>query len=89
MENASDAKDVVNLLGEIFNKPQRAQKYTQYFDDMLQKVNDTVSKVPQNQRVTALNTILKRLALGHVIGEWWIEQAIGVSVSKDIRISES
>ncbi|QKG29957.1 ABC transporter substrate-binding protein [Campylobacter sp. RM16187] len=88
-KNASDAKDVVNLLGEIFNKPQRAQKYTQYFDDMLQKINNAVSKVSQDKRVTALNTTLKRLALGHIIGEWWIEQAGGVSVSKDIRISES
>lgn len=84
-----DVKEVVNLLGEIFNKPEKAEEYSKYFDDTLEKVNRIVSQIPEDKKVTALNTTLERLSLGHVIAEWWIEAAGGVSVSKEQRKTES
>ncbi|WP_051003987.1 ABC transporter substrate-binding protein [Gottschalkia acidurici] len=88
-KDPEDVKEAVNLLGEIFNKPERAKEYSKYFDETLEKVNNIVSKIPQEKRVTALNTTLERLSLGHLVGEWWIEAAGGVSVSKDDRKTES
>lgn len=88
-KDADDAKKVVDLLGEIFHKPERAQEYDAYFDDMIKKVGDAVAHIPADKKVKVLNTTLKRLALGHEIGEWWIEKAGGISVSKEIRMGES
>lgn len=88
-DEPEDVKEVVNLLGEIFNKPERAEEYSKYFDNTLGKVDKIVSQIPEDKKVTVLNTTLERLSLGHLIGEWWIETAGGISVSKDERKTES
>ncbi len=45
-----DVKEVVNLLGEIFNKPEKAEEYSKYFDDTLEKVNRIVSQIPEDKK---------------------------------------
>lgn len=80
-----DVKEVVNLLGEIFNKQERAESYSKYFDETLSKVEKIASEIPEKETVTALNTALERLSQPHLIAEWWIEAAGGKSVSNDGR----
>lgn len=88
-KDPEDVKEVVNLLGEIFNKPERAEEYSKYFDETIKKVYDIVSQIPEDERKTMLNTTLERLSMGHVIADWWIDAAGGISVSKDDRKGES
>ena len=88
-KDAEDVKDVVNILGEVYDKPERAKEYSEYFDETIEKVNKRVSDIPDEKRVTVLNTTLEKLSYGHLIGEWWIEAAGGTSVSKDARNTES
>lgn len=88
-KDPEDVKEVVNLLGEVFNKPERAKEYSDYFDETIKKVNDRVSNIPEEQRKTVLNTTLERLSMGHIIADWWIDAAGGISVSKDDRKGES
>lgn len=88
-KDPEDVKEVVNLLGQIFNKPERAKEYSEYFDDTIKKVEDIVSKIPKDERKKVLNTSLEKLSMGHAIAEWWIEKAGGISVTKDDRVGET
>ncbi len=88
-EVPEDVKEVVNILGDVFNKPEKAKEYSDYFDQTIAKVNDVVSKIPQDQRVTVLNGGLENLSMGHTIAEWWIESAGGISVTKEARVGDT
>ncbi len=84
-KNPEDVKEAVNLLGQIYNKPERAEEYSKYFDRTLAKVKDTASKISEEKRVRVLNTSLGSLSQPHVIAEWWIEEAGGISVTGGIE----
>ena len=76
-----DNKQIMVLMGEIFNKPERAAEYAQYFDAKIAEINRTVASVPVDQRPKVLSvrqsmTVMKS-------SEWWITEAGGIAVSKD------
>ena len=79
-----DMKKVVSLLGEIFEKEDIAKEYSIYFDESLKKISEIAEKIPEDKRVRVLNTSLESLSLPHVVADWWIEAAGGVSMSKDL-----
>lgn len=87
-EDAEDVKEVVKILGEVFNKPEIVEEYIKYFDETIAKVGSIISKIPEDKKVTVLSSSIQNLSLGHVISEWWIEAAGGISVSKDLRQNE-
>ena len=87
-EDAEDVKEVVKILGEVFDKPEIVEEYIKYFDETMEKVANITSKIPEDKKVTVLSSSIQGLSLGHVISEWWIEAAGGISVSKDIRQNE-
>ncbi len=83
-EDPEDVKEAVNLLGQVYNKPEKAEEYSKYFDDTLAKIKDTVSKIPEEKKIRVLNASLGSLSRPHVIAEWWITEAGGISVTKEV-----
>ncbi len=84
-----DIRQVIRLLGEVFGEQDRAEAYVAYFDETVQRVQRRVADIPEDKRVTVLYIDPQTMANTHLITEWWIEAAGGISVTKPIHRSES
>lgn len=87
--NDNDVKELMTLLGEVYNKQDAARKYLQYFDDTVNRISATAEKIPENERKKVLYITYKTLTVPHKIADWWITKAGGVSVSDAPRETES
>ena len=76
-----DVMELMRLVGEVLNKPAMADKYVKYFEATLQSVSSIVARIPREQRPRVLYCSLRRLTQDHLIAEWWIEAAGGISVT--------
>lgn len=84
-----DVKEAIKLVGEIFNKQDKAEAYAKYFDDSIAKVQEIVKDIPDAEKVNVLNINVKNFSQPHAIAEWWIKQAGGISVTDDGSSVES
>ncbi len=82
-------KQAMTILGQVLNKPAQADAYTKYFDTTLARVNNVIGTVPMESRPKVLYVNLKTLSQPQLIGEWWIRQAGGISVTDNGRMTES
>ena len=84
-----DVKLAVNLMGEVLDAQDRAAEYNTYFDDMVAKAASKTAHLSADQRVKAIYGDVEGLTNPHVISEWWIETAGGVSVTKEKHTKNS
>lgn len=84
-----DVKKVMAIVGKVFNKDVQAQDYIKFFDDTVKKVNTVVTNIPQGQRPKVLYADIEKLSQPHLIVEWWIPTAGGISVTNNGRTTES
>ncbi|MDQ8700842.1 ABC transporter substrate-binding protein [Hyphomicrobium sp. LHD-15] len=84
-----DVKDVMRLLGELYQRQDAAEAYCRYFDDTLAKVSARTEALSLEQRPRVLYASLDRLTQPHRIAEWWIEKAGGRSVTDNGRTAEA
>jgi iron complex transport system substrate-binding protein len=84
-KDPEDIKEAVKVLGEVFDNQKRAEEYVEYFDSTISKVRDTVSKIPEEERVKVLYCSVERMVQPHHVAEWWIETAGGSSVTAGIE----
>ena len=82
-----DVKAVMRVLGDLFEEPEVARAYSDYFDGVLAIVQRKLASNPSRPRV--LYCSLGRLTQPHLIAEWWIDKAGGQSVTADGRVTES
>lgn len=87
--NSTDVKQLMTLMGQVYNNSDRAEEYNQYFDSKLSFVNETVGSVPVEQRPKVLFFSPKTLKVPHKICEWWITEAGGIAVSQNNRTAEA
>jgi len=87
--NDDDVKSLMTLLGDAYNKQDKANSYLQYFDDTVNRISATAEKIPENERKKVLYITYKTMTIPHKIGDWWIEKAGGISVSDAPRATES
>jgi iron complex transport system substrate-binding protein len=87
--NPEDLKRLVRLVGEVLNKPAVAEEYVRYFDDTVKRVAAAESRIPRGKRPRVLSFNVKTLTQDHLIAEWWIEAAGGISVTNNGRSTES
>ncbi len=84
-----DVKACISLLGQVFAKPDVAQRYVRWFDGSLARVQDGLRGLAPGQRPRVLYLQAETLTQPRLIAEWWIPAAGGVSVSDDGRKTES
>ena len=87
--NTEDVKVAVELMGEIFGVQDRADDYNAYFDKMVKKANDLTQDIPSAQRPTVIYGDVTTLTNPHIISEWWVEAAGGVSVTAEAHDKNS
>jgi len=85
-QKPQDVKSCMQVLGEVFGKPERASAYTAYFDSTIARVAQLVQGAGK-PRVLYLQP--DTLTQPRLIAEWWIPAAGGISVSDDGRSTES
>ena len=83
-----DVKALMRLVGEVLNREDAAAQYTRYFDDTVKRVGEVVSRIPRKERPKVLFCNVRSLTQPHLIAEWWIETAGGISVTNNGRSIE-
>lgn len=86
--NTTDVEQLMILMGDIYNNPQRAEEYNQYFESKISEVNEKVTSVPEEEQPKVLFCSPTTLTVPHKICEWWTTQAGGIAVSQNNRTSE-
>ncbi len=84
-----DVKQLMRLVGEVLDRQQAANEYVKYFDDTVTRVRQVVSRIPKEQRPKVLYCNIRGLTQPHLIAEWWIETAGGISVTNNGRKMEN
>lgn len=84
-----DVDVAVRLLGEVLGVQDKAEEYLKYFDSMVAEAESLVASIPEAERKTALYGNVTGYSQPHIIAEWWITAAGGVSVTNNGRTDES
>ncbi|MCC7371678.1 MAG: ABC transporter substrate-binding protein [Chloroflexi bacterium] len=84
-----DVKQVMTLMGQIFDERARAEAYVKTFDEVVGRVHRETSAIPADQRPRVLYFTPATLTQPHAIAEWWIETAGGRSVTREDMKAES
>ena len=87
--DTEDVKTAVSLMGEVLGVEDRADQYNQYFDDMVAKAAERTASLSDDQRRTVIYGDVTTLTNPHIISEWWIEAAGGVSVTAEEHTKNS
>ena len=82
-----DVKVAVNLMGEIFGVQDIAADYISYFDKIVAQAASLSAGISEKKNV--LYGSVTEFKQPHVIAEWWIKQAGGVSVTDNGRGDEA
>ncbi|MDR0840756.1 MAG: ABC transporter substrate-binding protein [Christensenellaceae bacterium] len=80
-----DVKVAVNLMGEVLDKKDIAADYLAYFDAIVQEAADLTSTLADADKRTVLYGNVTKLSQPHIIAEWWIATAGGISVTSEGR----
>lgn len=86
---AEDVKPCMTVLGQVFGKPEVAQRYGAWFDGTVARVQEGLRGVPAEQRPKVLYLQPETLSQPRLIAEWWIPAAGGISVTDDKRKTET
>lgn len=85
----ADVEATMMLLGKMFQREQEARSYLEYSDRIGKTVSEAIARVPQSKRPKVLFCSLKTMTQPHLIADWWIVRAGGISVTGDDRTVES
>lgn len=83
-----DVKYSIRVLAEIYGVTEQAEAYLSYFDQTIALVQQAVSTFPEGQRTKVLYCSPRAMSQPHLIAEWWIQQAGGLSVTRGPRLGE-
>lgn len=84
-----DVYVAVRLLGEVLGQQELAEEYLTYFDGMIAEAESLTANIPEEERKTALYGSITTYSQPHIIAEWWIAAAGGISVTDNGRTDES
>lgn len=87
--DTEDVKTAVSLMGEVLGAEERADQYNQYFDDMVAKAADLTADLTDDERRTVIYGDVTTLTNPHIISEWWIDAAGGISVTAEDHTKNS
>lgn len=77
--------DSMNILGEALGVPEKAQEYSDYIDDMVAKIADVTSSLQESDKKKVLYGNIAQYMNPHILIEWVIPAAGGISCTGDIH----
>ncbi|RVC67769.1 ABC transporter substrate-binding protein, partial [Mesorhizobium sp. M2A.F.Ca.ET.046.02.1.1] len=87
-QEPDDVKTAMALVGGLLGKEKEAAAYVDYFDRTLARVSAISQSLADTGKPRVLYFEPETISQPHLIAEWWIRQAGGVSVSDDGRSQE-
>ena len=81
--------DAMNILGEALGVPEAAQAYSDYIDEMVAKIADVTSSLQEEDKKKVLYGNVTQFTNPHILIEWVIDAAGGISCTADIHESGS
>lgn len=82
-KQTDDVKTAVTLMGEALGKQDVAEDYLAYFDSMVAEAGEKTKDLAEDSKKTVLYGNIDKLTQPHVIAEWWIDAAGGISATAD------
>ena len=82
-----DVYVAVRLMGKVLGKEELAEEYISYFDGMVERAEKLTANLTEEQKQTALYGNITSYSQPHIIAEWWITTAGGISVTNNGRPS--
>lgn len=76
-----DVKPAVTLLGEVLNTPDVAKDYLAYFDEKIAWAAELTKDIKEEDKKTVLYGSISSFSQPHIIAEWYIPTAGGISVT--------
>jgi iron complex transport system substrate-binding protein len=80
-----DVKTAIPLLGEVLNAQDVAADYLAYFDEKISMAAELTKDIKEEDKRTVLYGSISSLTQPHIIAEWWIPAAGGISVTGDVE----
>lgn len=82
-KQTDDIKTAVTLLGQALDREDIAKDYLTYFDSMIAEADKKTSSLTAENKKTVLYGNIDQLTQPHIIAEWWIDAAGGISATAD------
>ncbi len=82
-KQTEDINTAVTLLGEALGREDIAKDYLAYFDKMVAEAEEKTASLTEVTKKTVLYGNIDKLTQPHIIAEWWIGAAGGVSVTQN------
>ncbi|WP_295055168.1 ABC transporter substrate-binding protein [Sulfuricurvum sp.] len=80
-----DIKNIMLFLGEVMGVKSKAIEYNHYIDTKLSYVQSITDKIPAKEKKKVLYFDYKTMTTPHLIVDWWIMKAGGISASDSTR----
>lgn len=87
-QEPDDVKTAMELIGGLLGQEKEAAAYVDYFDRTLARVSAISQSLADTEKPRVLYFEPETISQPHLIAEWWIRRAGGVSVSDDGRSQE-
>lgn len=88
-DKPEDVKTCISLLGEALNKQDVASDYLVWFDKTVAKAQDLTKNLTDENKKKVIYGNISTLTQPHLIAEWWIPAAGGISVTDNGRTTQS
>ncbi|MDQ7095676.1 ABC transporter substrate-binding protein [Desulfosporosinus sp. PR] len=88
-DKTEDVKKCITLLGEALNKQAVAADYLAYFDKTVAKAQDLTKNLKEADKKKVVYGSITTYTQPHLIAEWWIPAAGGISVTNNGRTAQS
>ncbi len=76
-------QECISLLGEAFGKQDIARDYLNYFNEKVALAESLAAGIAEAEKETVLYGSVTSYTQPHIIAEWWITEAGGISVTKE------
>lgn len=80
-KHPEDVKQAVKLMGKVLNAPETAERYIAYFDEKIAWAAKLTACIDESAKPIVLYGNPIQFSQPHVIAEWWIVAAGGVSAT--------
>lgn len=84
-----DVEKCITLMGEVLNKEDVAKDYLKYFDQMVMEAEKLTKNIKEEDKKKVAYGTISEFTQPHIIAEWWIPEAGGISVTSAARTGTS
>ncbi len=84
-QDQDDVTTAMTIMGQVLGREEVAQDYLNYFNEMVEKAEELTASIPDDEKKTVDYGSITEYSQPHIIAEWWIVEAGGISVTAEDR----